>query len=308
MQGGCGERVWRLENAVAEQAAGSASGKSKATSRRQFLQRVTLGTLGACALGAVDAFLVEPRWIAVQRVAIPIRGLAPSLEGFRVVLLSDTHCGPHTSPDFVRKAVALANRQEPDAVLLLGDYCHRDKRHIAPGIEPFAELRARDGVLAVLGNHDHWEDAAATRRELARAGAVELTNRSVTISRGDGLLAIGGVDWTGEQDPVGAFAKVGASRPRILMSHNPDYAEKLPPNVRVDLMVSGHTHGGQVYIPLRGAPFVPSRYGQKYRAGLVEGPRCRVYVTRGLGTISPPVRFLCRPELTVLTLTRALAQ
>ena len=272
--------------------------------RRKFLKRVALAGLGLGGLGAADALLIEPRWIAIEQVTVPICRLPRELDGLRIVLISDTHCGPWTSPAYVAKAVELANAQFPDLVLLLGDYCHRHRRYIGPGIEPFADLEARDGMLAVLGNHDHWEGAPATRRELKRVGATELTNRSAIVSRGAGRIAIGGVDdlWTGQQDPARAFAGVPDDVPRILMSHNPDYAEELPPEVHVDLMVSGHTHGGQVWLPGLGAPLLPSRYGQKYRAGLVRGPRCEVYVTRGVGTISPPVRFLCRPELTVLTL------
>lgn len=275
--------------------------------RRRFLKRVALlggGTVAAGGLAALDAFAIEPRWIAVERRDVPIRGLAAALDGLRVVLLSDTHCGPWTRPAHVRKAVRMANAEQPDVALMLGDYCHRDRRHIEPGIEPFAELEARHGVFAVLGNHDHWESAPRTRAALAAAGIVELTNASRQIERDGGALAIGGVDdlWTGRQDPGRAFAGVAGGVPRLLMSHNPDYAEELPEGVRVDLMVSGHTHGGQVWLPGLGSPVVPSRYGQRYRSGLVDGPRCRVYVSRGLGTITPPVRFLCRPELTVLTL------
>ena len=272
--------------------------------RRKFLKRAALAGVGIGGLGALDALVVEPRWTAVERVTVPVPGLAPSLDGLRVVLISDTHCGPWTRPAYVRKAVRLANAQQPDVTLLLGDYCHRHRSYIAPGIRPFRRLQAKHGVFAVLGNHDHWEDAPATRRALADADIPELDSRSAIIEAGGSRLAIGGVDdlWTARQDLEATFDGVPRDVPRILMSHNPDYAEELPEGIRVDLMVSGHTHGGQVWLPLVGAPLVPSRFGQKYRAGLIEGPRCRVYVTRGLGTISPPVRFLCRPELSVLTL------
>jgi len=274
--------------------------------RRRFLRRASCAGLGLGLAGAADALVIEPRWVAVERRDVPIQGLGAGLDGLRLVLLSDTHCGPWTSPDYVRKTVRLANEQEPHVALLLGDYCHDHRRHIGPGIEPFADLEAAHGVFAVLGNHDHWEDAQATRRALKDVGAVELTNTAAVIEQHGDRLALGGVDdlWTGQQDPVTAFAGVSEGVPRLLLSHNPDYAEELPEGLRVDLMVSGHTHGGQVWLPLVGAPLVPSRYGQRYRAGLVEGPRCWVYVTRGLGTITPPVRFLCRPELTVLTLRR----
>ena len=275
--------------------------------RRKFLTRAALAGLGLAGAGVLDGFFIEPNWIEIERISFPVRDLPGAFEGFRVILISDTHCGPYLSPTFIEKAVALANKQQPDAVLLLGDYVHRNRSHIKPGIEPFARLHAREGVFAVLGNHDHWEGAAETSQALADAGVVELTNRCTVITRGADALAIGGVDdpWEGQPDVAAALGDVAPDVPRLLMSHTPDYAEEMPGGVRVDLILSGHTHGGQVHVPFYGAPILPSRYGQKYCAGLVSGPQCPVYVTRGLGMITPPVRFLCRPELTVMTLTQA---
>ena len=262
--------------------------------------------LGVAALGlaAADATLVEPRWIQIERLRVVIPGLGAAWRGARVVLLSDTHCGPHTPPRHIERAVDMANAQNPDAVLLLGDYVHRGARYIEPGIAPFSALRATHGVFGVLGNHDHWDGREASLRALRRANVQLVINRSEVLRRGHGELAIGGVGDLMEdrQELHRAFAGCPAHTPRILLSHNPDYAEQMPPDVRVDLMVSGHTHGGQVHLPLWGAPILPSRYGRKYQQGMVQGPHCQVYVTRGLSTIWPPVRFLCRPELTVLEL------
>jgi hypothetical protein len=198
----------------------------------------------------------------------------------------------------------MANALEPDVVLLLGDYVHRGARYIAPGIAPFAKLRARDGVYAVLGNHDHWDGQADTLRALRAAGVESLVNRSVVLRRrGDPLVVAGVGDWMEDEQRLDvALAGRAPGQPRIVMSHNPDYAESLPPSERVDLLVSGHTHGGQVSLPGYGAPLLPSRYGRKYQQGLVEGPRSKVYVTRGVSTIAPPVRLFCRPEVTAITL------
>ena len=272
--------------------------------RRKFLKRAFLGGLGVAGLGAVDTFAIEPWWIEVKHVDFAVRDLAAAFDGFRVVLIADTHCGKVVEPDFVRKAVRLANEQEPDVTLLLGDY--RNRSDAATAIVPFGDLQAKHGVFAVMGNHDHWEGIGPTRRELERAGATVLANRGVVLERDGGRLAVGGVDdlWEGFPEAAAALDAVPADVPRLLMSHNPDYAEKMGSGVRVDVMLSGHTHGGQVYIPLVGAPRVPSSYGQKYRAGLAEGPWCPVYVTRGVGMIGGAIRFCCRPELTVLTLRK----
>src|SRR5206468_12954894 len=116
-------------------------------------------------------------------------------------------------------------------------------------------------------------------------------------------LRLAGVDdyWYGKPDVLPALGNASAADPCLLMSHNPDMAENLRDS-RVGLVLSGHTHGGQVDVPGFGAPIVPSRYGQKYLYDLVQGPCCQVFVTRGVGTVAPPVRFLCRPEVVLITL------
>jgi predicted MPP superfamily phosphohydrolase len=270
--------------------------------RRSFL----VGALAA-GLGAVDGYWIEPRWIAVEERDVPIYGLGEGWQSARVALLSDTHCGPYTDPSYIEHAVQVSNALEPDLVLLLGDYVHRGARYIGPGISPFSSLRARHGVFAVLGNHDHWDGRDLSLQALRAARVDSLINQSITLrSRGD-PLCVGGVGDLMEdlQWPQKAFAGCPPQAPRILMSHNPDYAEVLPADVPVDLMVSGHTHGGQVCLPLVGAPVLPSRFGKKYQQGWVQGPRCPVYVTRGVSTISPPVRFMCRPEISLLRLIAA---
>lgn len=264
-------------------------------------------SLAAAALVACDSWIVEPRWLSVERVRIPVSGLGPAWQGARVALLSDTHCGPYTSAAYVARAVHMTSALAPDIVLLLGDYVHGSPSNLQPGIAPFASLRAREGVFSVLGNHDHWAGRAVAQQALDRAGVVRLDNRSLVLARGSDELALIGVGDLMEDKQLLSHAArpLSPSCPRVLLSHNPDYAELMPSGVRVDLMVSGHTHGGQVQIPFYGAPRLPSRYGQKYQEGLVDGPHCRVYVTRGVSTISPPVRFLCRPEITLLELVAA---
>jgi len=253
--------------------------------------------------------MIEPRWIEVVRIDVALPGLGAAWAGATVALLSDSHRGPVVESSYLDHVVERTNGLEPDIVLLLGDYVHRGGRYIASGIAPFAKLSAKEGVYAVLGNHDHWDGRDATLQALSKARIPVMTNRATTLARRGDRLAVGGVgDFMEDvQLPQVAFRGVGESTPRIVMSHNPDYAEDLPESVRADLMVCGHTHGGQVRVPGFGAPVVPSRYGRKYERGLVQGPRCPVYVTRGVGTISPPVRFMCRPEITLIRLEVACA-
>ena len=191
---------------------------------------------------------------------------------------------------------------------------HRTSRAIEPGIGLLCQLRGRLGVLAVLGNHDHWEGAAACRAAFARGGVRLLDRDRVFLGPGgiteapteDTICLAGLADlWEEQHDPREPLDQVPEGMPRLLLSHNPDYAELLPAGLRVDLMLSGHTHGGQVRLPWVGTPKIPSRYGQKYAGGLCQGPTCPVLVSRGVGMGFLPVRLGVPPEMSLITLTRA---
>src|SRR5208283_2665211 len=183
------------------------------------------------------------------------------------------------------------------------DYVSRSSRFIAPSIEALGDLQAKLGRFAVLGNHDHWESGPESCQALDEAGITRTDNTGHWIEQEGARLRICGVGdlWTDRQDLRSALADATVDDAVILLSHNPDFAETLRDR-RVGLMLGGHTHGGQVVVPGFGAPIVPSRYGQKYLGGLVQGPSCQVFVTRGVGTVSPPVRSFCRPEIVLITL------
>jgi hypothetical protein len=198
--------------------------------------------------------------------------------------------------------------------VLTGDYVHRTPRSILPGIGIFRKLETRLGSLAVLGNHDFWEGVDACRAAFRDTPVRLLDNDRVFVAP-HGLmeepsaeaLCLGGVGDLWEDDVRFDKATAGApdGMPRIVLSHNPDAAERVLPRTRVDLMLSGHTHGGQVNLPGVGTPMVPSRYGAKYAGGMCAGPRCRVLVSRGVGMAILPVRFRVRPEIGLITLRSA---
>ncbi|MFH1436671.1 MAG: metallophosphoesterase [Pseudomonadota bacterium] len=276
--------------------------KAKKTSRRKFLRRGFLGALGACAaLGAYP--FVEARFFVVTRRRIGVPGLPKAFAGTTVALLTDIHHGPYYGMGHVRSIVEKANELGADLIALGGDYVHRDAKYIEPCIAGLGKLKAKKGVFAVLGNHDHWESAPKTRAALEKAGIPEFDSSGVWLEKHGERLRFCGVDdlWEGVTDLNAALADCGEDEAAILLTHNPDLAEGIRDR-RVKLVLSGHTHGGQVDIPFMGPPFIPSRYGDKYAEGLVKTGHTQVYVSRGLGTISPPVRFNCRPEMALLTL------
>lgn len=280
--------------------------------RREFFARASAGAF-ILAGGATLTWgsFIEPLRLKVRRFEIPIAGLPPALDGLTVGHFADSHYGPYVSLPFIQRAIARLNALQPDLIVLAGDYVHRTTRAIPQGIGVLAALKARLGIVAVLGNHDHWEDAAAIRRRFRQIGIPLLDNDRRFLSPA-GLSAepdadaicVAGVgdlweDWQGFEPALGG---VPAAMPRLLLSHNPDAAERVPESLRIDLMLSGHTHGGQVRIPGLGTPVVPSAFGQKYAGGLVAGPRCPVVVTRGVGMTILPLRLGVPPEIGLITL------
>jgi predicted MPP superfamily phosphohydrolase len=203
----------------------------------------------------------------------------------------------------------MTNALKPDIVALAGDYVHRHESYITPGIDELGKLKAVIGRFAVQGNHDNRNYHGVrpfqplSQAALSEANFTEVDNTGVWIERKGYRLRICGVGdlWTDHQDLHAAPADTTDNDATILLSHNPDFVETIR-DKRVGLVLSGHTHGGQVIVPGFGAPVVPSRYGQKYLSGLIQGPCCRVFVTRGAGTIAPPVRFLCRLDVVLITL------
>jgi predicted MPP superfamily phosphohydrolase len=282
------------------------------TSRRSFITSTArMATVGVAGVGAYSAFF-ESRWFEITHRVHPLRGLPAELDGLRVVQLTDIHHGPNLSLSYVREVVAATNELKADLVLLTGDYVFQSPRYITPVVRELAELRGKIGVVGVLGNHDWWQDAPATRREFARAGIPLIDNsrmvvtldRKLVQSATEGLCIAGVGDFFEDQLRWdAALDGVPASMPRVLLSHNPDAAEDaqlIGGAWRIDLMLCGHTHGGQVRLPLLGTPIVPSMYGQKYAQGLVKGPACDVFISRGVGSTVLPIRFRVRPEVAVI--------
>lgn len=265
------------------------------------------------------ATLVTPIVLRCTRIDVPITGLAPELNGYTIAALSDLHYGGTFGPRrLIDRAVSLANEASPDLIVLLGDYAlsHSLLRTTSRWLYEWAlprmtnslrALRAPDGVLAILGNHDYDYDAAKVAAWLRSTGARVLVNECVVIERGDARLGIGGVDdWThGEIDPFGGCASLASDIPRVVLSHNPDGALELASNARADLVLAGHTHGGQIVLPWIGAP---SRHCTVCDASSASGWIARaprpLYVTTGVGVLLP-LRISCPAEVLIVRLVRA---
>lgn len=270
--------------------------KSKKKSNKYiFLLILAVLFIGYCVL--------EPHWIRIKEISITSSDIPASFDNKKIIFISDIHHGPYFSVERVIKIVQRINELDPAIVIMGGDYCHREPKYIKPVFDELRKLKSEMGIYAVLGNHDHWEDAELTRRMMSGNGIHICDNRSYWVKSGNDSIKIGGVGdlWEDIQIADSTTKEVRENDFCILVSHNPDYLEDLHTNL-VDLTLSGHTHGGQITFFGLWAPKVPSRYGQKYRYGLKEFGKTKSYITSGIGTITPPVRFFCRPEIVVITL------
>ena len=264
----------------------------------------------AAAAGAVGAyaFLVEPLWLQVTRTRIHVRGLHPDLEGFRIALLTDLHAGEGTPLWLIRRAARLAMRAQPDLIAVTGDLAADDAPSFEPVLGALRGLHAPHGVWTVPGNHDYTVGIERWRREVAaQRNLRDLTNGAEVRRVGGARLCVAGVDdFSRGQPRLDALPPPQERDFTLLLAHDPDQAEKARRAYdRVDLIVSGHTHGGQVRLPFVGALRNPAEFEELYEEGLRRRPWTQVYTSRGVGTVHIPVRFLCRPEVALLELTGA---
>lgn len=273
--------------------------------RRTFLKFGASGI--AAGLGGVAySTLIEPQRLSLERVSTRLPHLPASLEGFRIAVLSDFHLHPFTKIDHVQEAVRLANTLQPDLAVLLGDYVDASVDAIDELAPELARLNARFGVFGVLGNHDHWKGPEIVRRALRASGISVLQNSGIPLTVGRSELFLAGLEsvWSGHLNIAAALADRRGEVPTILLMHEPDYADTAAADGRISLQLSGHSHGGQVRLPLIGALQLPS-WGRRYDQGLYHLRDMLLYTNRGIGLVDIPVRFNCLPEVTEITLRRA---
>ena len=263
------------------------------------------------ALAAVWGFAIEPNRLVVRETRLELPRWPAVLDGLRLGVVADIHAGaPWIGDEKLRRLVAEVNGVHPDLVVLLGDFVVLGVlggRLVAPErtAETLAGLHAPLGVVAILGNHDWWYDGPRVRRALEGAGIRVLENAALRLERqGGNFWLVGLADlWTRDPDVVGPLRDIPAAEPIIVLTHSPDILPAIP--ARVALTLAGHTHGGQVALPILGRPVVPSRFGQRYAIGHVEEDGRHLFVTPGIGTSIIPVRFGVPPEISLLTLAHA---
>lgn len=284
-------------------------------SRRALLRYLAAGAGAAAVTGLAAQALSEPRQIRIRRASVALPALPAALDGLTIGQLSDLHRGPYVPEEHIRRGVEIAASLEPDVMVLTGDFVSKSAEYAASCAGALAGLRPRGGVFAVLGNHDYWtRQVGVILRSLESRGVEVLVNRSVRLRRGGTDWWLCGVDdaWAGTPDLGAALAGVPNEAFKILLCHEPDFADTAA-QAGIPLQLSGHSHGGQVIVPGIG-PLVLPPHGRKYPIGLqrVAGSRTLVYtnvglglIALGLGPVRLAVRFNCLPEITLLTLRRA---
>lgn len=263
-----------------------------------------LRTLALSLSEVARAAFAEPFMLTIERRPIFLRRLPKILDGLRMVHLSDLHLGPLTSEAQLRRAIDTANSLEPDIIALTGDYISHERHYAAPCAEIVGRLKARCGVYAVLGNHDHWTDAALITDLFRSEGIKVLINEGMRFEMDGASFWLAGVNDTmvGLEDIPLALAGSSENEMKLLLAHNPIVLRRAA-RAGIDLVLSGHTHGGQVALRDRNGA---GRGRRRVLNGLGRQDDTQIYVTRGLGTVILPIRYGCPPEISLLELHRGL--
>lgn len=281
-------------------------------SRRKFLKSATRLLLGTAAVGLgglAYASQIEPGWVQLTRLTLKLPRLASAFHDMRLVHLSDIHMGGWMTRAHLDEVAQTVLALKPDVVAITGDYLTGYEfgevqvnalADVSAALQP---ISASCCTVGCLGNHDYWTNDYFVRLMLRQTNITELSNSFITLTRGSDQLHLAGVDDIREgRDRLDlVLEKLPAQGCAILLAHEPDFADTSSASGRFDLQLSGHSHGGQVVLPLIG-PLILPHFARRYPSGLYQVGSMYQYTSRGLGMASLPVRFNCRPEITEITL------
>lgn len=252
-----------------------------------------------------DRFSVDD--FIITQLPITVQNLDPVFNGYRIVHFTDLHMGHWVSPERLYGLIDLINQQQPNLVVNTGDfvsYVIDDYR--AMMIDAFCKIKAPDGSLAVLGNHDHWMGAQTVREILTAGNVLDVSNDLFTIRRGEARLHIAGIDdaMVGADRLDTVMAKLSEDSPALILAHEPDFADETAVTNRFFLQLSGHSHGTQILLPKLG-PILRGTMFKKYPVGQYQVGNMVQYTSHGVGTHSFRIRINCPPEIVVITLSCA---
>jgi predicted MPP superfamily phosphohydrolase len=270
-------------------------------SRRGILRALAAAGIGLVAGGGAHGYLYERHRVGVTRAALPVSGLPAALDGLRIALLTDFHLTGDSVAEDIQRAIDLARAETPDLIVLGGDYVTQwDRRFMAPCADLLKALTAPFGVFGVLGNHD---DDVEMPRELKRRGVEMLTDARTSLTiRGETLDLIGLRFWTRQPSELARLMR-GGTTTTMLLAHDPRRLFQAAA-LNIPLMLSGHTHGGQIVVPGFGA-IAAKKF--PVVAGMARRENTTAFVSRGIGTVYVPCRINCPPEVALLTLKRLAA-
>ncbi len=258
--------------------------------------RELAGNLSQFAKYALD----EASSLSIEKIDIKLPRLPKKLDGFRLIHLSDIHHSPFTNLEHISRTVKVANRLKPDMFVLTGDYVSHESEYIEPVAEVLGTLNSEFGTFACLGNHDHWTDAELVTSSFRRANINVLINEGFRFTARDSSFWLCGVDdyMVGKTDLKSALHGSFADEMKLLLAHNPVIFRQAA-RFDVDLVLSGHTHGGQVKLRDEDKRILPPR---KLQNGLHRRRDSQIYITRGIGTVVLPIRYQCPPEISLIEL------
>src|SRR5262249_50713679 len=255
-------------------------------SRRTLFKRGFTGIVGTGLLGMGTmgyGRLIEPHWVDVHPLSLTLPRLATAFDRYRIAQISDLHMGDWMNHTRLLEVVQLVNEQKVDLVAITGDFVTENAEGSAQDlIDVLRRLQARDGVVAVLGNHDHWSNPDVIREVIQQSGMHDLNNGVLTLERESAPLHIAGVDdiWEQQDRLDSVLEALPAEGAALLLAHEPDYADVSAATGRFDLQMSGHSHGGQMILPLHGPLHLP-RFGRRYPVGRYTVGRMVQYTNRG---------------------------